>query len=144
MSYRLTLGLIAFATAGSAIAQDGNWMIPAPARPAGAIAAAAAAQGPVLKAGTQVPLRLADAAKGKKLGVGQRVSLAVATDVLLGTTIVIPAGAAAEGEITALEGKVVAARALNVRVGAKLVRLTGKFDGGRGQAFLGEDVRVAQ
>ena len=143
MSYRCVIGLIAIAASGSAIAQDGNWMMPAPVRPAAA-AAAAAAQGPVLKAGTEVPLKLSDAAKGKKLGVGQRVPLAVATDVRLGTTIVIPAGAAAEGEITALQGKGVAARVLNVRVGAKLVRLTGNFDGARGQAYLGEDVRVAQ
>lgn len=143
MPNRFALGLIAFSTAGAAVAQDGNWMVPAPVRPA-AVAATAAAQGPVLKAGTEVPLKLADAAKGKKLGVGQRVPLAVATDVRFGTTIVIPAGAAAEGEITALQGKVFAARALNVRVGTKLVRLTGNFDGGRGQAFLGEDVRVAQ
>lgn len=142
MSVRLALGLMILAGAGSAFAQDGNWMVPAPAAPAGA-AAAAAAKGPVLKAGTEVPLKLSDAAKGKKLGVGQRVPLAVATDVRLGNNVVIPAGAAAEGEITALEGATVAAKALNVRVGSKLVRLTGKFDGAAGKAFLGQDLPVS-
>lgn len=142
MSIRLALGLVALAGAGSALAQDGNWMVPAPAPKAGA-AAAAAAQGPVLKAGTEVPLKLSDAAKGKKLGVGQRVSLAVASDVRLGSNVVIPAGAVAEGEITALQGSGVAAKALNVRVGSKLVRLTGSFDGARAKAFLGQDIKLS-
>jgi hypothetical protein len=144
MTIRLPLGLIALAAAQGALAQEGNWMMPAAAPKAGAVAAAAAAQGSVLKAGTVVPLKLADAAKGKKLGVGQRVPLAVATDVRLGDAVVIPAGAVAEGEVTALEGKTVAAKALNVRVGTRLVRLTGSFDGIKSKAFLGEDVRVAQ
>lgn len=143
MSVRLALGLIALAGAGSASAQDGNWMVPAPAAAKAAAAAAAAAQGPVLKAGTEVPLKLADAAKGKKLGVGQRVPLAVASDVRLGSNVVIPAGAAAEGEITALAGSSVAAKVLSVRVGSKLVRLTGKFDGASGKAFLGQDLPIS-
>ena len=144
MSVRLVLGLIALASAGGAYAQDGNWMVPAQGPAAGAAAAAAAAaKGPVLKAGTEVSLKLADAAQGKKLGVGQRVPLAVASDVRLGSSIVIPAGAAAEGEITALQGKNVAAKVLNVRVAGKLVRLIGSFNGSSGRGFLGEDVKVA-
>lgn len=143
MSVRLVLGLIALASAGGAHAQDGNWMVPAQGPAAGAAAAAAAAKGPVLKAGTEVPLKLSDAAQGKKLGVGQRVPLAVASDVRLGSSIVIPAGAAAEGEITALQGKNVAAKVLNVRVAGKLVRLIGSFNGSSGRGFLGEDVKVA-
>lgn len=142
MSARLVLGLVALVSAGGALAQDGNWMVPAQG-PAAGTAAAAAAKGPVLKAGTEVPLKLADAAQGKKLGVGQRVPLAVASDVRLGTNIVIPAGAAAEGEITALQGKNVAAKVLNVRVAGKLVRLIGSFNGSSGRGFLGEDVKVA-
>lgn len=142
MSARLVLGLVALVSAGGALAQDGNWMVPAQG-PAASAAAAAAAKGPVLKAGTEVPLKLADAAQGKKLGVGQRVPLAVASDVRLGTNIVIPAGAAAEGEITALQGKNVAAKVLNVRVAGKLVRLIGSFNGSSGRGFLGEDVKVA-
>lgn len=143
MSARLVFGLMTLVAAQGAVAQEGNWMIPAPA-PSAAAAAAAAAKGPVLKAGTEVPLKLADAANGKKLGVGQRVPLAVSSDVRLGSAVVIPAGAAAEGEITALEGDKVAAKVLSVRVGAKLVRLTGSFNGATGRGFLGEDVRVAQ
>jgi hypothetical protein len=139
------LGAGAFVMAHAAIAQEGNWMVPALGAKPGAAAAAAAATGPVLKAGTEVPLKLSDTAKGKKLGVGQRLPLAVATDVRLGTSVVIPAGAVAEGEITALEGKnVAAAKVLNVRVAGKLVRLIGSFGGPRGRAFLGEDIKVAQ
>ena len=93
-------------------------MIPAPAPKASTAAPAPMAAGSVLKAGTIVPLKLADAAKGKKLGVGQRVPLAVASDLRVGSNIVIPAGAAAEGEITALEGKTVAAKVLKLMASA--------------------------
>lgn len=144
MFVRLVLGLSAIVSAGGAFAQDGNWMVPATApKGAAAAAAAAGAQGPVLKAGTEVSLKLADAALDKKLGVGQRVPLAVASDVRLGSSIIIPAGAAAEGEITALQGKNVAAKILNVRVAGKLVRLIGSFNGSSGRGFLGEDVKIA-
>jgi hypothetical protein len=137
------LGAVAFVISHGAIAQDGNWMVAAQAPKTAAAAAAAA--GPVLKAGTEVPLKLSDSAKAKKLAVGQRVPLAVATDVRLGTNVVIPAGAAAEGEVTALEGKNVAtAKVLNVRVAGKLVRLIGNFGGPRGRAFLGEDIKLAR
>lgn len=144
MNVRLIAAIGALFLGQTALAQEGNWMMPAPAPSAAAQKAVAVAQGPTLKAGTEVPLKLADSAKGRKLGVGQRVPLAVASNVTLGSAVVIPAGAVAEGEVTALQGKTLAARALNVRVGTKLVRLTGTFDGARAKAFLGEDIRVTQ
>jgi hypothetical protein len=72
---------------------------------------------------------------GKKLREGQRIHLAVASDVRLGTAVVIPAGSLAEGEITDVRNKGmwgksgrIEARVLNVRVGDRLIRLTGTFD----------------
>ena len=72
---------------------------------------------------------------GKKLRVGQRIRLTVASDVRLGTSVVIPAGSPAEGEITDVRNKGmwgksgrIEARVLNVRVGDRLIRLSGTFD----------------
>jgi hypothetical protein len=72
---------------------------------------------------------------GKKLRVGQRVRLNVASPVMLGSSIVIPAGAPAEAEITDVRNKGmwgksgrIEARVLNVRVDGRLIRLTGAFD----------------
>ena len=121
------------------MAQQGNYMMPVMPPQA---AAAAQGQGAVLKAGTVVPLKLSDSAKGKKLGIGQRVPLTVASDVRLGAAVVIPAGASAEGEITAQSGTALTAKPLYVRVGNKLARLSGTFDGGKGRATLGEDVKL--
>jgi hypothetical protein len=72
---------------------------------------------------------------GKKLRVGQRIRLTVASDVRLGSAVVIPAGSHAEGEITDVRNKGmwgksgrIEARVLNVRVGDRLIRLSGTFD----------------
>ena len=91
----------------------------------------------VLRAGTAVPLVMSESitTNGKKLRVGQRVRLQVASDVRLGTVVVIPAGSLAEGEVTDVKNKGmwgksgrIEARALNVRVGERLIRLSGTFD----------------
>ena len=91
----------------------------------------------VLRAGVEVPLRMEEAldSNNKSLREGQQVRLSVASDVRLGNVVVIPAGSPATGEITDLRRKGmwgksgrITARALNVRVGDRLIRLTGTFD----------------
>ena len=91
----------------------------------------------VLRAGTEVPLVMSESitTNGKKLRVGQRIRMAVASDVRLGSAVVIPAGSLAEGEVTDVKNKGmwgksgrIEARALNVRVGERLIRLSGTFD----------------
>jgi len=91
----------------------------------------------MLRAGTEVPLRLEEGldSNNKTLREGQQFRMTVANDVRLGTLVVIPAGSQATGEITDLRrkgmwgksGRIVA-RILNVRVGDRLVRLSGTFD----------------
>ena len=91
----------------------------------------------VLRAGTPVALVMAESitTNGKKLRPGQRIRLTVASDVQLGGQVVIPAGSLAEGEITDVRNKGmwgksgrIEARLLNVRVGDRLIRLSGTFD----------------
>ena len=91
----------------------------------------------VLRAGTPVALVMAESitTNGKKLRSGQRIHLTVASDVRLGSQIVIPAGSLAEGEVTDVRNKGmwgksgrIEARLLNVRVGDRLIRLSGSFD----------------
>lgn len=91
----------------------------------------------VLRAGTEVPLTMSESitTNGKKLRVGQRIRMQVASDVRLGSAVVIPAGSLAEGEVTDVKFKGmwgksgrIEARALNVRVGDRLIRLSGTFD----------------
>jgi hypothetical protein len=91
----------------------------------------------VLRAGTEVPLVMAESitTNGKKLRVGQRVRLTVGSDIRLGTSVVIPAGSPAEAEVTDVRNKGmwgksgrIEARVLNVRVGDRLIRLSGSFD----------------
>ena len=71
----------------------------------------------------------------KSLREGQQVRLSVVSDVRLGNSVVIPAGSPATAEITDIRRKGmwgksgrIAARVLNVRVGDRLIRLTGTFD----------------
>jgi hypothetical protein len=97
----------------------------------------APATGDVLRSGTEVPLVMSESITtgGKKLRVGQRIRMAVASDVRLGTSVVIPAGSPAEAEVTDVRNKGmwgksgrIEARVLNARVGDRLIRLTGTFD----------------
>ena len=107
----------------------------APAAPQAVILAPPAES--VLRAGSDVPLVMSESitTNGKKLRVGQRIRLAVASDVRLGSAVVIPAGSLAEGEVTDVRNKGmwgksgrIEARVLNVRVGDRMIRLSGTFD----------------
>ncbi|MEQ7873347.1 hypothetical protein ABDK56_05010 [Sphingomonas sp. ASV193] len=93
--------------------------------------------GNVLRAGVEIPLRLEESldSNDKTVREGNRFRMTVASDVMLGRSIVIPAGSPATGEITDVRrkgmwgksGRIVA-RVLSVRVGDRLVRLSGSFD----------------
>jgi hypothetical protein len=147
--------LVAVAAAGSASAQSTsqkwtplNQSPPTPAQqaqPAAPVIAPAAPQavilapasGSVLRAGTEVPLRMEEGldSNDKSLREGQQVRMSVASDVRLGNVVVIPAGSPATAEITDIRRKGmwgksgrINARVLNVRVGDRLIRLTGTFD----------------
>lgn len=91
----------------------------------------------LLRAGTEVPLRMEEGldSNDKSLREGQQFRMSVANDVRLGNVVVIPAGSPATGEITDLRRKGmwgksgrINARVLNVRVGDRLIRLTGTFN----------------
>mgnify|MGYP003574944483 CR=1 FL=1 len=126
-------------TAMPAVAQT----VPAPATtpaPAPAPAVATIVASPtdnVLRAGTVVPVKTAEAltTKGKKLKVGQRIQLEVSETVFLGGQAVLPAGSPVTGEITDVRNKGmwgksgrINARVLFVRVNGRQIRLTGAFD----------------
>ena len=107
----------------------------APAAPQAALLAPAA--GPVLRAGAEVPLKLEEAldSNNKSVREGEQFRMVVADDVRLGNMVVIPAGSPATGEVTDLRRKGmwgksghVSARVLSVRVGDRLIRLSGTFD----------------
>lgn len=110
----------------------------APAAPAAPVAAIVSPPTQnVLHAGVEVPLRLDEGldSNDKGLREGQQFHLSVANNVMLGNMVVIPAGSPAIAEITDLRRKGmwgksghIVARVLNVRVGDRLVRLTGNFD----------------
>ena len=91
----------------------------------------------ILRAGTEVPLKLEEglSSNDKAIREGQQFHLSVAENVMVGNMVVIPAGSPALGEITDLRRKGmwgksghIVARALSVRVGDRLIRLTGNFD----------------
>jgi hypothetical protein len=107
----------------------------APAAPQAVILAPA---GPsVLHAGVEVPLRLEEPlnSNDRSLREGQQFRMSVANNVMLGNVVVIPAGSPATGEIVEIRRKGmwgksghIIARAINARVGDRLIRLTGNFD----------------
>lgn len=92
--------------------------------------------GNVLRAGTEVMLKTAEAltTEGKKLQPGQRVQLEVLSPVMLASVTVIPAGSPATAELTDVRNKGwgksgrINARVLYVRVGDRQIRLSGTFD----------------
>jgi hypothetical protein len=129
----MTMFLNVLAAAAAAQASAPATIAPA-AKQAVIIAPAA---GDTLRSGTEVPLVMSESitTNGKKIRVGQRIRLAVASDVRLGTSVVIPAGSPAEGEVTDVRSKGmwgksgrIEARVLNARVGDRLIRLSGTFD----------------
>ena len=117
------------------LAQSAPAVAVAPAAPQAVILSAPTQN--ILRAGVEVPLRMEEGldSNNKALRVGQQIRMSVASDVRLGTAVVIPAGSSATGEITDLRRKGmwgksgrINARVLNVRVGDRLIRLTGTFD----------------
>ena len=91
----------------------------------------------VLRAGTDVPLIMSESinSNDRALRAGKQIRLQVANSITLGGAVVIPAGSIATGEITEVRRKGmwgksgrIEARVLNVRVGDRLIRLSGTFD----------------
>lgn len=111
-----------------------------PAVPADPLPAATIAPQPtsgVLRAGTEVPLRMLEelTTKGKRLKVGQRFNLEVAEPVVLGGQTVIPVGSKAIGEVTSVRNKGmwgksgnIEGRVLYVRVNEQQIRLSGSLN----------------
>jgi hypothetical protein len=139
-----TIALAALAAAQAAAPQAAAPQASIQSAPAASIAPAAPravilapAGGSVLRAGTEVPLRLEEGldSNNKTIREGHRFRMTVANDVRLGNVVVIPAGSPATGEVTDLRrkgmwgksGRIVA-RVINARVGDRLIRLTGSFD----------------
>jgi hypothetical protein len=90
--------------------------------------------GPVLRIGTEVPLKTLRelTTEGKKLRVGDRFDMEVSEAVKLEGHVVIPQGSRAVGEVTAIRNKgmwgksgSIDVRALYVMVGDRQIRLTG-------------------
>ena len=91
----------------------------------------------MLRAGTEVPLIMAEgiSSNDKSLRVGKQIRMQTASAVMVGGATVIPAGSPATGEVTDIRRKGmwgksggIQARVLNVRVGDRLIRLSGTFD----------------
>lgn len=89
---------------------------------------------PMLKAGTQVELRLVSelTTNGKRLRVGDRFNLEVSEPVRLNGRVVIPTGSIAVGEISSVRNKGmwgksgnIEGRVLYVRVNGQQIRLSG-------------------
>lgn len=132
--------LAAFAAAQASSAPQATIQSPptvaiAPAAPQAVILGPS--PGSVLRAGTEVPLRLEEPlnSNDRSLREGQQFRLSVANPVMLGNVVVIPAGAIATGEVTDIRRKGmwgksghINGRLLNVRVGDRLIRLAGNFD----------------
>jgi len=91
----------------------------------------------VLRAGTSVPLRMAEAltTNGKKLKVGQRFQLQTAEPIAVNGMTVIPAGSPVTGEVTEVRNKGmwgksgrINARVLFVRANGRQIRMSGQLD----------------
>lgn len=148
---RFSSSILAAAIAQAAFAQSPP---PAPVAPAALVAPAAPAtsvtspaqptvrieqsrQENILRAGTEVPLTLREelTTKGKKLRVGQRFQMEVASSIIANGVVVIPGGTPAIGEITEVRNKgmwgksgYIGARAVTLRLGDRTIRLSGSFD----------------
>lgn len=91
----------------------------------------------VLRAGTEVLLVMSESVNSndKSLRTGKIIRMQVANPVMLGGSVVIPAGSPVTAEVTDVRRKGmwgksgrIEARVLNVRVGDRLIRLSGTFD----------------
>ena len=127
--------LSGFALAAFAAAQASQPPALAPAAPQAVILSSPTES--VLRAGAEVPLRMLETinSNNKSLREGARIRLEVAQAVMLGNSVVIPSGSVATAEVTEVRRKGmwgksgrIEARMLNVRVGDRLIRLSGTFD----------------
>lgn len=134
-----------FALAALAAAQAAAPQAPATQPAASAIIAPAAPQAvilsspseSVLRAGAEVPLIMAESinSNDKSLRTGKQIRMQTASPITLGGAIVIPAGSPVTAEVTEVRRKGmwgksgrIEARVLHVRVGDRMVRLSGTFD----------------
>jgi hypothetical protein len=104
----------------------------------------------MLRAGTEVPLITREelTTKKKKLRVGQRFQMEVASNITSNGVIVIPGGTPVIGEVTDVRNKgkwgkygFISARVISLRLGDRIIRLSGTFDdkgvaGGVGAALV--------
>jgi hypothetical protein len=130
------IGALAGATAFIACAASAQVVV-APSAPATAPLVAGAVDTGVLRAGTSVPLKMAEAltTNGKKLKVGQRFQLETAEPVTVAGVTVIPVGSPATGEVTEVRNKGmwgksgrINARVLYVRANGRQIRMSGQLD----------------
>ncbi len=108
------------------------------------------ASGPVLRIGTQIPVRTRTelTTKNKALRVGQRFDVETAEPVMLDGRVVIPVGTPGVGEVTSVRNKGMwgksghfDVRLLSLRVGDRQIRISGIADdkgkaGGGGAAAV--------
>jgi hypothetical protein len=143
MRYSFAVASIVLATSQLAAADPAPITAapPAPPTPAAPIQQAVvlepAPQQNILRSGTEIPLVIREelTTEKKKLRVGQRFQMEVASAVEMNGVTVIPAGTPATGEITEVRNKgmwgksgYIGARAVSLRLGDRSVRLTGTFD----------------
>ena len=138
---RLAPAMMAASITQAALAQS----VPATNAPATAFAAPAQAmatieparQESILRSGTEVPLLMREelTTKTKKLRVGQRFQMEVASSITSNGVIVIPGGTPVVGEVTEVRNKgmwgksgYIGARVVSMRLGDRNVRMTGSFD----------------
>ena len=95
------------------------------------------AQQNVMRSGTEVALVTREelTTKHKKLRVGQRFQLEVASNVVMNGVVIIPVGTPAVGEVTDVRNKgmwgksgYINGRVISLRLGDRQIRLTGTFD----------------
>jgi hypothetical protein len=136
MKLTISRGLVALTaiSATPGIAQDVSAV---QAAPAPALVVAAEAPSPMLRTGTELPLRLLEelTTEHKSAHVGDRFRLETAEPLIVNGVTVIPVGTPAVGEITEVRNKGmwgksghIVARLLYVSVNGRQIRLTGDFD----------------
>jgi hypothetical protein len=138
------IALVAFAAAQAAAPASFSAQVQTAATPAPVLAPAtpqavilSAPTESVLRAGTEVPLIMAESinSNDKSLRTGKQIRMQTAAPIMLGGAVVIPSGSPVTAEVTDVRRKGmwgksgrIEARVLNVRVGDRLIRLSGTFD----------------
>lgn len=152
-SAMVALSLSSAAFAQSAVAPAAAAVVTPVANPAVVPATAVIMPTPaetILRAGTEIALTTSEelTTKKKKLRVGQRFQLQVASNITAGGAIVIPGGTPVVGEVTEVRNKgmwgksgFISARILSMRLADRTIRMSGTFDdkgvaGGVGAALV--------